>query len=161
MLEPLLAAIDASALAVHLRHSTWLYPVVNAAHILGIALLVGGIAPVDAKLLGLWPTVPLAFFARTVLPFAIGGAVLAITAGALLFSVQPVDYAALPVFWLKMALVFTGVANAWRVHRSRAWRAQLAGGDNARTPARLRVGGALSLLIWLSVLLLGRLLGFL
>lgn len=161
MLDSLLAAIDASALAVHLRHSTWLYPVVNAAHILGIALLVGGIAPVDAKLLGLWRTVPLAFFARTVLPFAIGGAVLAIVAGALLFSVQPADYAALPVFWLKMALVLAGIANAVLVHRSRAWHVQLTGGGDTRAPARLRVGGALSLLIWLSVLLLGRLLGFL
>lgn len=161
MLESLLASIDESALAVHLRHSTWLYPVVNAAHILGIALLVGGIAPVDAKLLGLWRAVPLAFFARTVLPFAVGGALLAIVAGALLFSVQPADYAALPVFWLKMALVLAGLANALLVHRSRAWHAQLAGGGDTRAPARLRVGGALSLLIWLSVLLLGRLLGFL
>ena len=161
MFDPLLASLDASALAVHLRHSTWLYPVVNAAHILGIALLVGGIAPVDAKLLGLWRTVPLAFFAKTVLPFAIGGALLAIVAGALLFIVQPADYAALPVFWLKMALVLAGLANALLVHRSRAWRAGIADREAARPAVRLRIGGALSLLIWLTVLLLGRLLGFL
>ncbi|WP_332674446.1 hypothetical protein, partial [Aromatoleum sp.] len=155
MFEGLLESIDASALAVHLRHSTWLYPLVNAAHILGIALLVGGIAPVDAKLLGLWRAVPLAFFARTVLPFAFGGAVLAIVAGALLFIVQPADYAALPVFWLKIALVLAGLANALLLHRSRAWHAQLARADAAPPPARLRIGGALSLLIWLAVLLLG------
>jgi len=161
MFEALLDSIDASALAVHLRHSTWLYPVVNAAHILGIALLVGGIAPVDAKLLGLWRAVPLTFFARTVLPFAIGGAVLAIVAGALLFIVQPADYAALPMFWLKMVLVLAGLANALLVHHSGAWHAQLADGGAARPTGRLRIGGALSLLIWLTVLLLGRLLGFL
>lgn len=160
MFADLLAWIDASAPAVHLRHSTWLYPVVNAAHILGIALLVGGIAPVDAKLLGLWRSVPLAFFARTVLPFAIGGGVLAITAGALLFIVQPADYAVLPVFWAKMSLVLAGLANALLLHRSRAWRTRVSATGADGTAARLRIGAALSLLIWLTVLLLGRLIGF-
>lgn len=158
-LDHFVAAIAASAPAVHLRHSTWLYPVVNAAHILGFALLVGGIAPVDAKLLGLWPSVPLRFFARTVLPFAIGGTVLAISAGVLLFIVQPADYLALPVFVTKIALVAVGLANALLLHGSTAWREHVVR-DDATTSARLRVAAALSLAIWLTVLLLGRLIGF-
>lgn len=161
MLAELLAAVDASALSVHLRHSTWLYPVINAAHILGIALLVGGIAPLDAKLLGLWRAVPLAFFARTVLPFAIGGGALAVTAGTLLFIVQPADYAGLPVFQAKMALVLAGLLNALLLHRSRGWRAQRSTAAAAGTTPGLRFAGALSLTIWLTVLLLGRLIGFL
>jgi hypothetical protein len=159
MFADLLASVEASALAVHLRHSTWLYPVVNAAHILGIALLVGGITPVDARLLGLWPSVPLTFFARTVLPFAIGGAVLAISAGVLLFIVQPADYVVLPVFWAKMTLVLAGLANALLLHGSSAWRTQMKA-PSPGTSARLRIGAALSLAIWLTVLLLGRLIGF-
>lgn len=158
-LDHFVAALAASAPAVHLRHSTWLYPVVNAAHILGFALLVGAIAPVDAKLLGLWPGVPLRFFARTLLPFAIGGAVLAIVAGVLLFIVQPADYLALPVFVAKIALVAAGLANALLLHASRAWREHV-GRDGGATGPRLRVAAALSLAIWLAVLLLGRLIGF-
>ncbi|MCK0511718.1 hypothetical protein [Aromatoleum buckelii] len=159
MFGELLAAIDASALSVHLRHSIWLYPVVSAAHILGIALLVGAIVPMDARLIGVWPSLPVALFARTILPFAASGCILAIGTGMLLFIVQPADYAALPVFWTKMALVLAGVANALVLRRSTAWRRGIA--ETTGTTQALRLSGSLSLAIWLTTLFLGRLLGFL
>jgi len=159
MFGELLAAIDASALSVHLRHSIWLYPVVSAAHILGIALLVGAIVPMDARLIGLWPSLPVALFARTILPFATGGCILAIGTGTLLFIVQPADYAALPAFWTKIGLVLAGVANALVLRRTVAWRRVIA--ETTGTTQALRLSGSLSLAIWLTTLFLGRLLGFL
>ena len=53
MLE-LAAAIEASGLAGFLRASRWTYPAVNALHLLGVALLVGAVAPMDLRLAGLW-----------------------------------------------------------------------------------------------------------
>ena len=49
-----LVALEATALAGALRGSVWAYPLVNAAHILGVALLVRGILPLDLRLLGAW-----------------------------------------------------------------------------------------------------------
>jgi hypothetical protein len=65
-----------------------LYPFVNAAHILGIALLVGAIIPVDLKILGLASGPPLGATARALTRFAAAGLALAIMTGFLLFSVN-------------------------------------------------------------------------
>ena len=59
MLEALAAALQATALSQTLRTSIWLYPLVNTGHVVGIALLFGAIVPVDLRLLGRWPQVPL------------------------------------------------------------------------------------------------------
>ena len=59
MIDEWAAALEATALAAALRNSVWSYPLVNAAHILGVALLVGSIVPLDLRLLGAWRSVPL------------------------------------------------------------------------------------------------------
>ena len=59
MIEEWPAALEATPLATALRGSVWVYPLVNAAHILGVALLVGSIVPLDLRLLGVWRSVPL------------------------------------------------------------------------------------------------------
>lgn len=51
MLGQWLAALEATELARALRDSVWIYPLVNAGHILGVALLVGSIVPLDLRLL--------------------------------------------------------------------------------------------------------------
>ena len=72
------------------------------------------------------------------------------TTGALLFAVQARDYVALPAFWLKMALVALGLVHALANPRVAA-----------ATRGRQRLAGALSLAVWIAVLGLGRLLGYL
>jgi hypothetical protein len=149
--QELAAAIEASGLAGFLRASRWTYPAVNAAHVLGIALLVGAVAPMDLRLAGLWRReVPVATVLRLLRPVAAFGAGLAVLTGALLFSVQARDYVALPAFWLKMGLVALGLAHA------------LANpGIGDAPPRRQRLAGVLSLAVWIVVLGLGRLLGYL
>ena len=53
-MEPLFAAMEMSAIADYLRTSRWSYALVNATHILGIALLLGSIIPFNLHILGLW-----------------------------------------------------------------------------------------------------------
>ena len=47
-----LAAIERSALALAMRQELWLYPAVEIAHITGFVVLVGSIAMLDLRLLG-------------------------------------------------------------------------------------------------------------
>jgi hypothetical protein len=149
--QELAAAIEASGLAGFLRASRWIYPAVNALHVLGVALLVGSVAPMDLRLVGLWRReLPVATVLRLLRPVAAAGAGLAVTTGALLFAVQARDYVALPAFWLKMALVALGLAHALANPRLAA-----------ATRGRQRLAGALSLAVWIVVLGLGRLLGYL
>jgi hypothetical protein len=60
LIEAWMAELEATVLAAALRGSVWAYPLVNAGHILGVALLIGSIVPLDLRLLGLWQAVPLA-----------------------------------------------------------------------------------------------------
>ena len=142
-----------------LRGSRWSYAGVNAAHIAGFALLVGAIVPLDLRLMGWRRTIPIGVLARVLLPVAIGGLVLAIVAGLLLFSTRATEYAALTLFQLKIALVVCGVVNAVLLHRAAAWEAEQET-VGAMPPPRLRLAGALSIALWLSVLTCGRMLAF-
>lgn len=153
MLATLLAGIETSSLAAALRGSTWVYPLVNAAHIIGIALLFGAIVPLDLRLLGAWRRVPVDHLSRVLVPVAAAGLCLAVAAGILLFITDARDYAASRFFQVKMAAVAAGAANA-AAHRALLWRRA------PPTPSSLRLAGAVSLGTWLSAIILGRMIGY-
>jgi hypothetical protein len=158
MLDDILAALADSGLAVTLRGSFWLYPLVNTVHIAGLALLFGGILPLDLRLIGLWPTVPLATLSRVLLPIAIGGLILVLVTGPLMFIVQPQDYAANPYFQIKLALIAAAVVNALSLRLVPAWRNRDSGA--ARASAYLPLAGMLSIGLWLGAIFCGRMIGF-
>jgi hypothetical protein len=159
MLFDVLTALQEWAPVAALRHSRWTYASVNAAHIVGLALLFGAIVPVDLRLMGLRRAVPIQVMTRTLLPLAISGLVLAIVAGLLLFSVRAVEYASTTLFQVKIALVACALLNVLFLHRAAQWEAQHALLD-AAPPLRLRMAGALSMGLWLSVIVCGRMLAF-
>ena len=153
-MEPLLAAIQASEPATFLRFSRWSYAAVNTAHVLGIALLVGSIVPLDLRLLGAWQGTDRRSLIRVLVPVAAFGLALAIAAGALLFSVRAADYAALLPFRIKLALILAGTLSALTLHAVHGRSLATA------SPARLRLAALLSITCWLGALILGRLVAF-
>lgn len=155
----LLAAIESSSLASALRHSVWVYPLINALHIAGVALLVGAIVPLDLRLLGVWREQPATVLADVLLPVAVTGLALAMLAGVLLFSVRATAYADNPWFLVKMAVVSVAVVNVLLLRSGAAWHRWRAGNDRYSPPA-LRIAAAVSLLAWFAALLLGRLVGY-
>ena len=48
-----MGVIESTALGLAMRQSTWLYPAVETVHIIGLAILVGSIAVLDLRILGL------------------------------------------------------------------------------------------------------------
>jgi hypothetical protein len=146
------AALESLPFAEYLRHGRWSYALVNAAHILGIALLLGAVIPLNLRLTDLaWRGMPVATVEQLLRPAAAAGLALAIGTGFLLFSVNAMDYAGARLFQVKMALVLAGTVHAAvnvrglaGAARQRRWRA-----------------GCLSAALWLTVLVCGRFLGFL
>ena len=153
-MEAFLAALEATPVAQYLRGARWGYAGVNAAHILGIALLVGAILPLNLRLLGAWPGVPLAPLTRVLVPVAAAGLGLAVATGALLFSVRAREYADLGVVQLKLVLVALGAAAAVLLHALYGQRLEGA------SRARLAAHAAVSTTCWLGALLCGRLIAF-
>ncbi len=159
MLVEWLTALEQLQWVAELRNSRWTYAAVNAGHIVGIALLFGAIVPLDLRLLGCWRSVPIGTLARVLVPIAAGGLALAISAGLLLFATRASEYAALTLFWIKLALIFCGIGNALLLRKAKQWESSHAIID-AIPPPRLRAAGLLSIGLWLSVIVCGRMLAF-
>jgi hypothetical protein len=142
------AALEASGFSFMLRDSTWIYPLANLSHILGLTLLVGPIVALDLRLLGIGRAVSVAGLSRTLTPIAITGLGLQIAASALVGN---------PVFRIKAVLLVLGLANA--IAFRRIWRNTLDDWDRD-PPALGRLQAALSIVFWFGVAISGRLIAY-
>ena len=143
--------------AILLQRSGTAYLLTNALHIVAIGLLVGCILPLDLRLIGFFRAVPLAVIGPFLSRVAATGVILAILTGLWLFSVKPREYLGNAAFLWKMALLALALINVVLQHRSRLFHLALAGGD---IHLSVRLVACCSAILWLSVLVAGRWIGF-
>lgn len=153
----MLEALEATAVATWLRHSTIAYPILSAAHIMAIGSLFGTALLMDLRLLGALRRLPASVVADTLAPTAAWALAGAAVTGALLFSVSATDYVANPAFRLKAAALGLAVGNVALVRLTGAWARFRRSG--AVAPG-LAVHALVSLGGWAAVLLAGRFVGF-
>jgi hypothetical protein len=154
-----LAWIERSALATAMRQELWLYPSVEIVHIWGFVMLVGSIAMLDLRLLGLSSRVPVRELARHLLPWTLGALVLIVPTGLLMFIAHVGDFITNPAFVLKLSLIFAAGINAVFFHLG-PYRSVDSWNVGVATPPSARLHAALSLMIWLGVIACGRLLAY-
>ena len=154
-----MGAIEQTALGVAMRQWLWLYPSVEIVHIVGIALLVGSIAVLDLRLLGLARALPVRRLAAHVLPWSIGAFALIVPSGLAMFVAHASDLMGNPVFALKICLIFAAFTNAALFHAA-IFRGAAGWDVDAMPPAAARACAVLSLLLWISVIACGRLLAY-
>ena len=154
MLADYLSLLESSELGRIARSSAWLFPISNMMHVLGSALLVGSIAVYDILLLGRRHDVAAAV-GPIALPLAFLGVLLLVASGSVLFAAEARAIGRNPAFLFKMTLISVGLFNI-AAYYAAAWRQGREGGfaRNARTHA------AISLIVWLSVILLGRMIAY-
>ena len=152
-----LQALHDADFANALRRAQTLYPFVNAGHILSIGLIVGAIATLDLRILGLFRTFSLSQLAPPLSRMAAVGVGCTFLTGFLLFSVQPLAYAQNGPFLAKLVLAALGIGNAIALHSRLAWKRALA--DGGIEPS-LRVQAGLSLSIWIAAVISGRWIAF-
>lgn len=153
-MEAFLAALEGTAVAQALRFSRWSYAAVNAAHICGIALLVGSIVPLNLRIFGIWRSVPRWMLVRVLVPVAATGLAIAVTAGLLLFSTRALEYAGNEFLQIKLVLVAVGVTSAIALHRTHGFLLEDAGRGQL-------IGHAIvSTTCWIGALACGRLIAF-
>ncbi|WMT92263.1 hypothetical protein [Pelagibacterium sp. H642] len=148
----MLEAVEQLPLAQFLRRDIYAYPLVNALHVLSLGVLVTTALLMDFRVLGLGKKVALDATIETLRPLAIGALLAAALTGFLLFSVQPDNYAGNPVFITKLVLIGLALANAGFFVFGR-WYA-------APHTHKARLSAALSILLWIAVLLAGRAIAF-
>ena len=149
--------LEHSTLGELLRTSSWLYPTANVTHVVMMGLLVGTIVALDLRLLGLARRLEPLALDRYLTRFVYVALPLMLLSGISLFAADASFAITNPAFWVKMGLLALALINA--VLFNLLWRPYLAHWDLAAPlPARLQAG--LSLLLWPSVAICGRLLAY-
>lgn len=156
-MDELLQSLSDWRVAAALRQPGAAYPLLSAAHIFSIALLVGAITTLDLRLLGLFRSHAVGALGPPLSRVAAVGVVFALVSGFMLFVVRPAEYAGNAAFLTKLGLVTMGVVNALIVRRSPHWTRALAGED---VPLALKLPALLSLVIWIGALVAGRWIAF-
>ncbi len=152
------SALYASPLGVAMRDSWFLYPLVNVVHLIGLILVVGTIGLLDLRLLGLARRVPLVAIYPILTRITAIGIVVQLASGFMLFASDATALIRNDAFVLKMLLFAAALANAGLFRL--LWRSHLAAWDE-HPPLLGLTQAALSLSLWLSIAVLGRLIAYL
>ncbi len=137
------------------RNSIWLFPVIEAIHLLGLSLLGGALLVLDLRLVGVMlRSEPIAELARSTRRWAVLGVVAMVLTGVPLFLSEAVKCYYNPSFWVKMATLPVAVAFTIAVRR------QIERNPPPATSPRTRLVGATSMLLWFTVAAAGRWIGF-
>jgi len=152
-------AIEGLPLARFVAQAPLVFPVVETVHVVAIAMVVGSIAVVDLRLLGLsWRGRPVTEVSEEVLPWTWGAFVIAVIAGALMFISAASKYATDLPFQLKLVLIALAGANMLIFHfltyrDVEVW-------NQGQTPRAAKIAAGLSLVFWIGVVTCGRLVSF-
>jgi hypothetical protein len=152
--------IEQSALASAMRQELWLYPSIEILHIVGFVTLVGSIAMLDLRLLGLSRELSVRRLAGHLLPWTLGALLVIVPTGLLMFAAHASDFVTNRAFVLKLALIAAAGLNAVAFHLG-PYRSVAQWDTAAGTPAAAKIHAAASLSIWIGVITCGRLLAYL
>jgi hypothetical protein len=159
-LAALAEALEDSSVGSAIASSRFLFPIIEGAHLIGLALAVGLIFLTDLRLLGvILRAVPLEDLLRQLRPYVLAGIVVVFITGGLLVWAEATSVLFAPTFPIKMVLVVLGGINAlyfeFVIARSPAVRA-----DPLVLPRSARAAGWISLCIWTLVIICGRLIAY-
>jgi hypothetical protein len=139
-----------------IRESTWLFPVIEAGHLLGLGLTAGAVLIVDLRLFGVGLSKePVAELATNAQPWMLGSLTVMFASGIPLFLSEAIKaYYSFP-FWVKMTSLFLALVFTFTVRRH-----VIRSGLTADRPLAGRLTALVSLSLWFGVAWGGRWIGF-
>jgi len=158
--QSLMEWLQATSLAVFIHNTKWVFTTIEVVHVVAILLVIGTIAVVDLRLLGLRSTKrPFTDVSHEILPATWAAFILAAVAGSLLFISQATAYYASTSFWIKMGIMALAGINMLifefiTVRGVQSWNV------NPTPPLPARLAGGISISCWLLVFVFGRWTGF-
>jgi uncharacterized membrane protein len=153
-------SIQSTSLMTWVEQTPWVYPIIMAAHLSCIALFGGMILMTDLRLLGLaLRDQSIADVVGGLRNFKRVGFVIMVTCGLLMAGSEAPTYYPNPYFWAKMTLLLLVGVHALIFkpivydHPEELDKAPV-------IPTRAKVAALLSLILWVSIPLCGRLIGY-
>ena len=152
--------LEATPLAVKISESEWLFPTIETIHVIALTLVIGSIAMLDLRMLGVSNrSMGVMQLSEEVLPWTWGAFVLAAITGSLMFASAATKYLENVPFRMKMVLLALAGLNMAVFHLT-AYRAVHSWNLTLPAPVSARVAASLSLLFWIGVVVAGRWVGF-
>jgi hypothetical protein len=147
---------EQSGIGNAIRQSSWLFPVIEAIHLLGLGVIGGAVLVVDLRLLGLGlRRQSTAQLARDAQPWLIGSLLLMMTTGGLLFLSESIKLYYHEAFWFKMASLILAIVFTFTIQRK-----VILAGETRMRPVWSKVVALVSILLWSGVGIGGRWIGF-
>jgi hypothetical protein len=160
MIDSLLQSLQNTSIASAIREGDSLFPWIECVHVLALTLVIGSIAMVDLRLLGLRSRDRgVVETTAEVLPITWTAFVFALISGGLMFSSNALAYAHNTFFQAKMALLVFAGLNMLGYHlvvgrNASSWH------TGVSTPLKARLVGGTSLVLWIAIAACGRWIGF-
>ncbi len=151
--------LESSNLAVYVRQSQLLYPIIEIIHILGFIFLVGSAFLFDFRLLGFSKKIPVLDLAKHLLPWSRRSLLLVFPSGIILFITQAKSLGTNYVFGVKLILITLAFANAGYFHNV-TLKSVDQWNQLRPTPLTAKAAGLISLLLWTGVITCGRFLAY-
>lgn len=155
MLTAIAERVAATPFADWAASNPYAYPAANTVHVLALVLLLGGIGLVDLRLLGAFRALPLQPLSKALVPIAATGVLILAASGIILFAADAESVARKGVFQLKLVLIALALANV------AAFRLLYGAVASDPPPPGARALALVSLLLWTSVAICGRMIAYL
>jgi Family of unknown function (DUF6644) len=139
-----------------IRNSVWLFPVIEAFHLIGLGVIGGAVLLVNLRLLGVGLTrQPVAQLSAEAQPWLLGALVLMVASGFPLFLSEATKAYYSYAFWVKMTCLLLVLTFTFTIHRR-----VTQGGFAEDNPQLAKLTGIISLVLWFGVAWGGRWIGF-
>lgn len=158
MIDAVVHWLQATTFSHIVGAKTWIWPLAETLHFIGLALVLGIIGFLDLRLLGLFRRAPIAAI-RELVPFAILGFALNAVTGVVFLVGHPEQYAHSRAWWYKVGCLVVAGLNA-AIFELTVGPRTTALPAGAPTPFGAKCVGAVSIVAWLGVLYWGRMLPF-
>jgi Family of unknown function (DUF6644) len=146
---------EQSGIGDAIRNSTWLFPFIEAFHLVGLGLTAGAVLVVDLRLLGYGlKNHPLSQLAKDTQPWLFGSLTMMFASGIPLFISEATKCYYSFAFWVKMASLFLVLVFTFTIKRRVTMM------DEMETMSRRKVTAFISLALWFGVAWGGRWIGF-
>ncbi len=155
-----LKSLETSGLATRIRDALWLFPLIESTHVIFLSLVFGTILIIDLRLLGIASTHrSFKQMASDILKWTWAAFALTALTGTLMFITNARVYYHNFYFRMKMLLLVLSGVNML-IFELTAGRTIHHWDKNPSAPRAGKTAAALSLVMWICIIIAGRLIGF-
>jgi hypothetical protein len=159
-MQSLFQWLESWPVSVGIRESSWMFPAFESVHVIAITLVVGSVMVVDLRVLGLASrSERVTELSEAVLPWTWGAFVVALISGFFMFAAKAHTYFGNLSFQIKLVLMAAAFMNMLMFHFI-PYRSVQSWNDGAPAPPLAKLACGVSLTLWVSIVLMGRWIGF-